>query len=131
MDFVEIIKNYRNNKSLLYVIIQGNFREDIFIILIRDEQSCFQADFNSVFTSNMYGNKLLLCAILIQFVTKKLNLVESKVFYRKAEMRTNPANMNSSQITFRYTTVGSTKYIEAIEPFTVFFFRELKYFMVC
>ena len=79
----------------------------------------------------MYRHKLLLFVILIQFVIKMSYQKESKVFYKKAEMRTNPANMNTSQLTFLYKTIGDTKYVEVIEPFTVFFYRELKSFIVC
>ena len=88
-------------------------------------QSCFSF---SIY-SNMF--KLLFSIILLQFVIEKSYQKESKLLYSKAEMRTNPANMNTSQLTYLYKTVGSNKYVEIIEPFTVFFYRELKSFIVC
>lgn len=79
----------------------------------------------------MYRHKLLLWMILVQFVIEKSYEKEPKLLYTKAEMRTNPANMNTSQLTYLYKTIGSKKYVEVIEPFTVFFYRELKSFTVC
>lgn len=80
---------------------------------------------------SMFVRHFFTCVIIFQlFLVERSFQKQTTLFFTNVNVKTNPSIMNITQLTFKYKSIGSSKYIESIDPFTVHFHRDLQTFVV-
>ena len=75
----------------------------------------------------MLMRQFLTCVIIF---VERSSQMQTTLFFSKVDMKTNPSMMNITELTYKYKTIGSSKYIESIDPFTINYYRDLRTFVV-
>lgn len=79
----------------------------------------------------MFMQHFFTCVIIFQLLlVERSSQKQLTLVFNNVEIKSNPSMMNMTKLTYKYKTIGSSKYIESIDPFTVHFHRDLKTFVV-